>query len=227
MSEKNKKNVNEEVEEVEKKDGQEAAGVGASAGSDGSTPAATGTEPAGKAAATDFSKLLEGVNLEDLLAYPSVAKAVQSRTDKRVTQAIQTARTNWESQAAATATMTPEQKAQYEFEQEKAAFEQEKANFQRESRVLKAARQLVDAGLPDLSEYITGEDDETTAANIAAVAQILSTWKAQQLSTAMRGTTPKDVKPQPQTLTREQIEKMSHEEIREALKKGLIDYSKL
>lgn len=183
---------------------------------------------------TDFAALLEGVDLNKLLEYEGVKKLVQAQADRRVTQALATAETKWEaaqeakkSEARKLEQMTEEQKERYKLDQEKADFEAQKAKFAHDQLVVETQKQMISAGLPDLATYITGTTAEETTANLAAVTKLLSTWKAEQLNKAMRGKVPTDIKPQEGTITREQIKKMSREEINAAFNAGKIDLSKL
>ena len=123
--------------------------------------------------------------------------------------------------------MTEEQKERYKLDQEKADFEAQKAKFAHDQLVVETQKQMISAGLPDLAAYITGTTAEETTANLAAVTKLLSTWKAEQLNKAMRGKVPTDIKPQDGTITREQLKKMSREEINAAFNAGKIDLSKL
>ena len=185
---------------------------------------------------TDFNKLLEGVDLNKLLEVDSVKKLVQAQSDRRVTQALATAKERWKAEQEEAQTeaqklekMTEAQKAKYKFEQERAQFEAEKAKFAHSQLVVETQKQMLKAGLPDLAEFVTGTTAEETTANLEKITSILSSWKSEQLNSAMRGTAPKDTNPgeKPRLLTAEEIRKMTPEEINAAWKAGRIDTSKL
>lgn len=162
------------------------------------TPAPETTAPAGAEAQTNTN----GSDLEALMARADVQARVQAIADRRVQQAIETAKRKWEneqtaqaSEAAKLAKMTEAEKAQYQFQKDKAEFERQKAEFDHKQLQLETARQMTAAGLPDLSAYVTGKDAEATAANISAVTQALSTWEKARMNAAMRGTVPTEGQP--------------------------------
>ena len=186
------------------------------------------TEPAEGTEAKDLAKLVEGVDIEELLKVPAVASALKDRVASQTDAAVKTAKAGWQEEADALAGMSEEEKAQYLFRKEKEDFEKAKLDLARQRRAITVKAKLEEAGLPDLSEFITADDDETTTANLATVTSILSAWKAKQLAGVMRGEAQEDVGVEEKTtLTADDIAKMSRAEIREAIRAGRIDYSKL
>lgn len=183
----------------------------------------------------NYDELLAGVDIEAVKAAGGMAKFIQSQADSRVTKAVQTARTKWEAEQTAAqdeatrlAKMSENERMKYELEKDRKAFDEERAKFHHEQLVVETAKQMMAAGMPDLSAYVTGRDAETTKANLEAVSGILSAWKQEQINGVMRGTPPKDVNVSGKTpLTREQIKHMSREEINQAWKDGLIDTAAL
>lgn len=183
----------------------------------------------------NYDELLAGVDIEAVKAAGGMAKFIQSQADSRVTKAVQTARTKWEAEQTAAqdeatrlAKMTENERMKYQLEKDRKAFDEERARFHHEQLVVETAKQMMAAGMPDLSAYVTGRDAETTKANLEAVSNILSAWKQDQINGVMRGTPPKDVNVTGKTpLTREQIKSMSREEINQAWKDGLIDTAAL
>ena len=158
----------------------------------------TGKAPAVAEAQTGTA----GGDLESVMARADVQAQVQAIADRRVQQAIETAKRKWEneqtaqaSEAAKLAKMTEAEKAQYQFQKDKAEFERQKAEFDHKQLQLETARQMTAAGLPDLSAYVTGRDAEATAANIPAVTQALSVWEKARMNAAMRGTVPTEGQP--------------------------------
>lgn len=176
----------------------------------------------------DLTELLKDVSVEELLKVPAVDSAIKSRVSTLSADAVKAAKAGWQEEADAMSAMSDEEKAKYLFDKEKRDFDKEKTDFNRERRAVQVRQQLEEAGLPDLSIFITGDDDESTKNNIAAVTSILNAWKAKQLAEVMRGETPKAAESADTgTLTADDIRKMSRAEIREALRAGRIDYSKL
>lgn len=183
----------------------------------------------------DYASLMQGIDIEAVKAAGGMAKFIQSQADSRVTKAVQTARTKWEAEQTAAqdeatrlAKMSENERMKYELEKDRKAFDEERAKFHHEQLVVETAKQMMAAGMPDLSAYVTGRDAETTKANLEAVSGILSAWKQEQINGVMRGTPPKDVNVTGKTpLTREQIKHMSREEINQACKDGLIDTAAL
>lgn len=181
---------------------------------------------------TNESISLEGLDLDKLFETDEVKKRVQSISDKRVTEALRTAKENWQKEledmkdeAKKLQRMTKEEKDRYEFEKQKADFEKQKADFEHGQLQLQTAKQLLEAGLPDLSAYITAKDAETTAENIKTLAQALGEWKQALINDNLAGTAPKDPTPQ-RTITRDQLKTMTPQEINEAYNNGLIDLTK-
>lgn len=177
----------------------------------------------------DYTELLSGIDMDAVKAAGGMLKYIQSQADARATKALNTARANWEKEqaeqkdeATRLAKMTEAEKAKYQFEKDREAFEQERAKFAHDQLVVETQKQMNAAGLPDLAEFITGKDAETTKANLTAVSGILSAWKQEQLNGMMRGTPPKDVTPG-RVLTKDDIKGMSADEINAAWKAGLID----
>lgn len=183
----------------------------------------------------DYASLMQGIDIEAVKAAGGMAKFIQSQADSRVTKAVQTARTKWEAEQTAAqdeatrlAKMSENERMKYQLEKDRKAFDEERARFHHEQLVVETAKQMMAAGMPDLSAYVTGRDAETTKANLEAVSGILSAWKQEQINGVMRGTPPKDVNVSGKTpLTREQIKHMSREEINQAWKDGLIDTAAL
>jgi hypothetical protein len=176
---------------------------------------------------------LEGLDLDQLFETEEVKKRVQSISDKRVTEALRTAKDNWtreledmKDEAKKLQKMTKEEKERYEFEKQKEEFAKQKADFEHGQLQLQTAKQLLEVGLPDLSAYITAKDAETTAENIKSLSSILSEWKQGLINESLAGNAPKDPTPQ-KTITRDELSKMTRAEINAAFNAGLLDTSKL
>lgn len=168
---------------------------------------------------TSLDDILKDVDLDTLFKNDAVQKKAQSIADARVTQALATAKAKWEQEAQEAQTeagklakMTEAEKAKYQFERDKQAFDAEKAKFRKQQLQVEAAKQMIEAGLPDLSAYITADTAEDTKANITAIASLLGSWKADELKKAMRGNPPKDTNPgaDVKTVTAEEFKKMNY-----------------
>lgn len=117
--------------------------------------------------------------------------------------------------------MTEAEQEKYKFDKEKRDFEEEKAKYNHQLLTLETSKQLIADGMPDIADYITGKDAETTAENIKKVKEILGAWKQSQLTDQMRGKAPKDLTPQT-TVNKEDLKKMTKSQINAAFEKGLI-----
>lgn len=187
----------------------------------------------------DYETLLKGVNIDDLLKQSAVASKVQAMADKRVTEAINTAKKKWEAEAIAKAeaekdeatklaNMSAAEKEKYQFEKEKAEFLKEKAEYEHNALIVETSKQLLSLGLPDIADYVTGKDAETTKENIDKISAVLNDWKKLQVIDKMRGTAPKELNTNTKKITtKEEFDKMSTEDVIKALHDGTIDVSKL
>lgn len=179
--------------------------------------------------AVNYEELLEGIDLDAVKAAGGMRKYIQSQADSRATKALNTAKANWEreqeearDEATRLAKMTEQERAKYNFEKEKTEFERERRKFLHEQLVLQTAKELNAAGLPDLSEYVTGKDAETTKANLETVTKLLSAWKQEQVNGLMRGAPPKEMNAG-KVITKAELKNMTPAEINQAWKEGLID----
>lgn len=101
-------------------------------------------------------------------------KKLQSETDKRVTEALETSRAKWEKEyqeklqeekdeAAKMAKMTSEQKAAAELAKERHKFEEEKQTFERERLELQTRKTLQEQGLSEsFAPFLLGADADET-----------------------------------------------------------------
>ena len=139
----------------------------------------------------------------------------QSEFDRKVTQALNKAKQNWDREQAENMDeakrlekMTATERAQYQLSKDKAALAQERAAFERERLQVSVGAELQNRGLSaDFAAYLTGSDAETSQANIDAFESL---WKA-SLSDAVNGrmrssAPPRDTNPAPD------YSKMSDEE---------------
>lgn len=199
------------------------------------TPQETNTPPQEEPTTPKYSieDVVKELGIEAILADPTVNAEVLRQRDRHTTQAINTARTRWEQEAtrkqaeaedeaSRLAHMSAEERERYQLKKDREALDKERAEFNRRNLVLETSRQMLDAGLPDLADYVAGKDADETAQNISKVTDILGAWKASQLNDAMRGTTPRDPKPS-QTYKVTDLKGMTAEEINRAYDAGLIE----
>ena len=105
-------------------------------------------------------------------------KDFQSEVDRRVTEALKTAHTKWQTEydeklkaekdeAARLAKMSADERAKAEFEKEKELFNNERSTYQRDKLVFECTKQLASENLSvEFAEILTGTDAESTKSNI-------------------------------------------------------------
>lgn len=128
---------------------------------------------------------------------------LQSETDKRVTQALNTAKTKWEAEfgekletekkeAARLAKLTAEQREKEVFERQKADFAAQRAAFQREQMLNSTMIELQKESLPvQFAEYLLADSAESVAANITAFKSKWQEAVQKAVDDRLKGTTPK------------------------------------
>ena len=116
-----------------------------------------------------------------------VAKMIQSQTDKRVTDALKTAKDKWKAEyeenlakekaeAERLAKLSAEERQKEELKKiqegidiERAEFEQQRAEFKRERMMLDTVKQLSANGMPtEFADFLVGTNEEATAKNLEA-----------------------------------------------------------
>lgn len=151
-------------------------------------------------------------------------KGLQAEADRRVTEALKTAQTKWQSefekkleneknQAARLAKMTADEKAAELAKQEREAYEADKAKFNSERLEFETTKQLAEKQLPvAFASMLCKDDAETTKANIETFEKEF--LKAVQLETEKRlkGKTPNLGTQANTKITQEQFNKMSYDE---------------
>lgn len=103
-------------------------------------------------------------------------KVYQSAFDKKVAQALNTAKIKWEKSAQEEANeakklekMSEAQRAQYALDKERKQLEQDKAAFAQQQLKTAVASELVKRGYSaEFAEFLTGDDAENSNANIDA-----------------------------------------------------------
>lgn len=142
-----------------------------------------------------------------------VQKLLQSETDKRVTAALKTqARKNEDKikEAQKLAKMSADEQYAYELEQrEKAIIEKEKELALAENKNV-ASKILSDKGISlDLVEFVIAEDAETMKANIDKLEKAFKKSVKSEVEKRIGSTTSKKNLGNPDTITKEQFNKMS------------------
>lgn len=126
----------------------------------------------------------------------------QSEFDRRVTQALQTARQSWEQtqaeeldEAKKLEKMTQAQRDAYLFNKEKEDFEKEKAAFAADQMKVACGNELVKRGLPaSFAEYLSADTADATNERINAFEKAFNEAVSQFTNNRMRGTPPKEPK---------------------------------
>lgn len=192
-------------------------------GGDGNPPAGDGGQPdngqqSGQGNAQGFQITLDAVQ-KFVNENEEARNWLQSLTDSRVTEAIKTYEKKTlpkkveEEIAKRFPPETEEQKQLRELKQKLEQIEQEKI---RETLRNKALSVATEKQLPTkLVDFFIGQDEETTMKNLAVLEEVFSAAVQQAVEARFKdgGRNPKPSNPDNQPLTREQIEKMSLDEI--------------
>lgn len=130
-------------------------------------------------------------------------KQLQSEADKRVTEALKTAKAKWESdykdklkkekdEAARLAKMSAEDRAKEEFEKQKQDFEAERKQFERDRLELQVKKDLNEQGLNEsFSSFLIGEDADSSLANIKAFKGAWDKALSEAVKEKLKGEPPK------------------------------------
>lgn len=141
----------------------------------------------------------------------------QSAYDRKVSQALATARANWEREQQGEldrrrAELEAETNAQ--LEQGRQDLARQQREFDARLRQVAVAQALQARGLDArFAPWITGEDEETSAQRVEAFSQLFQAALSQAVSGRMRGDSPPRAPEQPPELTRENLRGMSPGEI--------------
>lgn len=127
----------------------------------------------------------------------------QADLDRRIQQALETAKGKWNADigeriqreredAARLAQMSEKEKADEMAKRQKAEFDTQKAEFERQRNVFEAQRQLGERKLPlDFAELLAGKDSEATAGSIDAFEKAFNAAVQAAVVEKMKGTAPK------------------------------------
>lgn len=141
----------------------------------------------------------------------------QSACDKKVSQALATARTNWERERQ----MEDEQRRaaleaemEHRLDDQRAELSRQQQAFERRMRQVAVAERLQQRGLDAaFAPWLTGETEEESAARVEQFAQLFQTALSQTVAGRMRGSDAPRARTKPQTLTRDALRSMSAREI--------------
>ena len=144
----------------------------------------------------------------------------QAEFDRRVTKALNTARTRWEQEQADMADeskrlerMTAAQRERYQLDKDKAAFDAQKTAFAAEQMRVSVGAELQKRGLDaGFAKYLSGKTAEESSANLTEFEKLWNQAISAAVTTRMRGSSaPKE--PEGGGLTQERIKAMSQSEI--------------
>lgn len=139
----------------------------------------------------------------------------QSDIDRIIAKTIAKERKRAEeekTEAEKLAKMTAEEKARHEFEKEKEEFEKERRVYLREKLEMQVSKELIENGLPaEFSKYLTGEDAETSKANIDEFKELFNNALEKLVNERLKGATPTTGggATNTTTITKEQFRKMN------------------
>ena len=129
---------------------------------------------------------------------------LQKETDKRVTQALTTAKTKWDTEfgeklenekkeAARLAKLTAEQREKEVFEKQKSDFAKQQAEFQRSQMLNSTMIELQKESLPvQFAEYLIADTAEDVAANITSFKKDWQEALQKAVDDRLKGSTPKN-----------------------------------
>jgi len=143
-------------------------------------------------------------NNQPLPATPEELQALlQAESDKRVSQALNTAKAKWEAEfgekletekkeAARLAKLTAEQREKELFEKQKAEFDKQQQAFQREQMLNSTMIELQKEALPvQFAEYLLADTAEQVTENITAFKSKWQEALQKAVDERLKGTTPK------------------------------------
>ena len=140
-------------------------------------------------------------NFEEML---NSNRDFRSEFDRRINQALNTARRSWERQqkadrdeAARLAGMNETQRREYELERDRAALDAERAAFARQQLQVTVGTELQKRGLSaDFAPWLTGEDADSSQANINRFEAMWNASVTAAMNARMRADAPpRDPKP--------------------------------
>jgi hypothetical protein len=165
-------------------------------------------------------------------------KMIDSGADKRVSQALKTAREKWESElsekiqkerseAEELAKMTEAERLQREFDNQKQTFEEERKSFLREKLELQTVKSLQAEELPtEFSEFVLSDSAEKVSENIKRFKEQWQQAIEKAVDERLKGSTPKGSSAKT-TINRTDFAKMSYAQLNDFKIKNPELYSQL
>ena len=155
-------------------------------------PVVTPQPPPAAPSIPSFSELLQN-------------KEFQSEFDRRVQQAISTARESWEQsvaeeqdEAKKLEKMTASQRESYLLQKDREAFEKDKAQFAAEQMKVACGNELLKRQLPSsFADFLSADTAEKTNERINTFEELFKNAVAEAINSQMRGEVPKDIKNTP------------------------------
>jgi Domain of unknown function (DUF4355) len=153
-----------------------------------------------------------------------VQQLIQSETDRKVTKALDTAKSKWQeeyeaklqhekSEAEKLAKLSESERMQLEFDKQKQDFEEQRKQFMREKLELQTIKELSAIGLPtDFSKFVIADTADEIQSNIADFKQEWEAAIEKAVNEKLQGTTPKTATKQGAAVTKEQFKKMNYQE---------------
>ena len=172
-------------------------------------PAQPETPPAEPAAPPSFEEMLNGNS------------AYRSEFDRRMNQAVETARQNWEErnrqdvdEATKLARMTEAQRQKYLLDKDRKALDADRAAFAHQQLQVSVGSELQKRGLSaDFAPWLTGQDADRSRENIDRFETLWNSSITAAVNARMRSDTPPRDPKVNAALDRETIRKMTPEEI--------------
>jgi hypothetical protein len=142
-------------------------------------------------------------NEQVTVSQEELQKMIDSSADKRVTQALRTAREKWEAEftekiqkerteAEKLAKMTEAERLQVEFDKQKQAFEDERKSFLREKLELQTVKTLQSEELPaEFSGFVMSDSAEQISENIKLFKEQWQKAIEKAVDERLKGSTPK------------------------------------
>lgn len=151
-----------------------------------------------------------------------VQKMLQAETDKRVNQALNTAKEKWQkemeekireekSEAEKLAKMSEEERNQLELQKIKDEFETQKKQFMKEKMELQTVKELSSNQLPtDFAHFVVADTADQVSENIKTFKAAWEKAIEDAVNEKLKGKTPKVTKKHHEGITKEQFKKMPY-----------------
>lgn len=199
-------------------------GSGSGAGGTGGDPPAGGGAGGAGDPNPDGGGGAPGAEPQDPVSFDDLLKGnkdYQSAYDRKVSQALNTARQNWEKQqqtsldeAARLEKMTDAQRAEYKLKQDRAALDAERAQFAKDQLQVSVGTELQKRGLSaDFAPYLTAKDSNASLENLNRFESAWNSALAGAVNERMRSDKPPKDPTANKPIDLDAIKGMSREEI--------------